>query len=94
MEVVGEVVLSVSLELLLGKLASYELLKYAREERVLRELKKWETKLLEVREVLDDAENKQITKQSVKAWLADLRDLAYDVDDVLVEFNYQLMTRW
>ena len=93
MEVVGEVVLSVSLELLLSKLSSSDLLKYAREERVLSELKKWETKLLEVREVLEDAENKQITKQSVKAWLADLRNLACDVDDVLDEFNYHLMSR-
>ncbi|XP_002270668.2 putative disease resistance RPP13-like protein 1 [Vitis vinifera] len=93
MEVVGEVVLSVSLELLFSKLASSDLWKYARQEQVHTELKKWKTRLLEIREVLDDAEDKQITKQHVKEWLAHLRDLAYDVEDVLDEFGYQVMRR-
>ncbi|KAL6327750.1 hypothetical protein AAG906_024720 [Vitis piasezkii] len=93
MEVVGEVVLSVSLELLFSKLASSDLWKYARQKQVHTELKKWKTRLLEIREVLDDAEDKQITKQHVKAWLAHLRDLAYDVEDVLDEFGYQVMRR-
>ena len=43
--------------------------------------------------MLDDAEDKQITKQSVRAWLADLRNLAYDVEDVLDEFNYDVKRR-
>ncbi|KAL6311831.1 hypothetical protein AAG906_025780 [Vitis piasezkii] len=34
-----------------------------------------------------------MTKQHVKAWLAHLRDLAYDVEDVLDEFGYQVMRR-
>ncbi|RVW63133.1 putative disease resistance RPP13-like protein 1 [Vitis vinifera] len=93
MEIVGEVVLSVSLELLFSKLASSDLWKYARQEHVHTELRKWKTRLLEIREVLDDAEDKQITKQHVKAWLAHLRDLAYDVEDVLDEFGYQVMRR-
>ncbi|KAL6311791.1 hypothetical protein AAG906_013176 [Vitis piasezkii] len=93
MEVVGEVVLSVSLELLFSKLASSDLWKYARQKQVHTELKKWKTRLLEIREVLDDAEDKQMTKQHVKAWLAHLRDLAYDVEDVLDEFGYQVMRR-
>ena len=93
MEVVGEVVLSVSLELLFSKLDSSDLLKYARQKQVHTELMKWKTGLLEIREVLDDAEVKQIDKQDVKRWLADLRDLAYDVEDVLDEFNYQVMRR-
>ncbi|XP_034703869.1 putative disease resistance protein At3g14460 [Vitis riparia] len=93
MEVVGEVFLSVSLELLFSKLASSDLWKYALQKQVHTELKKWETRLLEIREVLDDAEDKQITKQHVKAWLALLRDLANDVEDVLDEFGYQVMRR-
>ncbi|XP_034703892.1 putative disease resistance protein At3g14460 [Vitis riparia] len=93
MEVVGEVVLSVSLEILFNKLASSDLWKYARQEQVHTELKKWKTKLLEIREVLDDAEDKQITKQSVKAWLGDLRDLAYDMEDIFDEFSYEALRR-
>ena len=44
-------------------------------------------KSLEVRKVLDDSENKKIMVPSVKAWLGDLKDLAYDVDNVLDEFK-------
>ena len=43
--------------------------------------------------MLDDAEDKQITKPSVRDWLEDLRNLAYDVEDVLDEFNYEVMRR-
>ena len=50
-------------------------------------------KSLEVHKVLDDSENKNIMVPLVKAWLGDLRDLAYDVDNVLDEFNYHLMRR-
>ena len=67
MEVVGDVNLFVSLELLSSKLASFDLWKYAHQEQVHNELKKWEKKLIEIHEVLDDAEDKQITKQSVRA---------------------------
>ncbi|WKA01857.1 hypothetical protein VitviT2T_020110 [Vitis vinifera] len=77
MEVVGEALLSVSFEVLFNKLASSDFLKFARQEHVQAELKKWEKKLFNIREVLNDAEEKQITEQSVKAWLGDLRDLAY-----------------
>ncbi|RVW76589.1 putative disease resistance protein RGA3 [Vitis vinifera] len=77
MEVVGEALLFVSFEVLFNKLASSDLLKFARQEHVQAELKKWEKKLFNIREVLNDAEEKQITEQSVKAWLGDLRDLAY-----------------
>ncbi|XP_034680438.1 putative disease resistance RPP13-like protein 1 [Vitis riparia] len=93
MEVVGEAFLSASLGLLFSKLDSFDLLKYAREKQVHTELMKWKTRLLEIREVLDDAEDEQFNKQDVKRWLADLRDLAYDVEDVLDEFGYQVMRR-
>ncbi|KAJ9697499.1 hypothetical protein PVL29_009358 [Vitis rotundifolia] len=35
-----------------------------------------------INEVLDEAEEKQITKRSVKEWVDDLRDLAYDMEDL------------
>ncbi|KAJ9671111.1 hypothetical protein PVL29_027211 [Vitis rotundifolia] len=91
MEVVGEVVLSAGLELLLKKLASSELLKFARQQKVYSELKKWEDNLLTVNEVLDDAEMKQMTSPAVKNWLCQLRDLAYDAEDVLDEFATELL---
>ena len=33
--------------------------------------------------MLSDAEEKQVTESAVKLWLEDLRDLAYDMDDLL-----------
>ncbi|KAL6340027.1 hypothetical protein AAG906_038862 [Vitis piasezkii] len=91
MEVVGEVVLSAGLELLLQKLVSSELLQFARQQKVYSELKKWEGNLLTVNEVLDDAEMKQMTSPAVKNWLCQLRDLAYDAEDVLDEFATELL---
>ncbi|KAL6327447.1 hypothetical protein AAG906_019760 [Vitis piasezkii] len=93
MEVVGEAILSSALELLFDKLGSSELLKFARQENVIGELDNWRDELLIIDEVLDDAEEKQITRKSVKKWLNDLRDLAYDMEDVLDEFTTELLRR-
>ncbi|KAJ9697505.1 hypothetical protein PVL29_009363 [Vitis rotundifolia] len=86
MEVVGESVLSAAVEVLFGKLASPDLLKFARQEEVIAELEGWKRELRMIYEVLDEAEEKQITKPSVKEWVDDLGDLAYDMEDVLDEF--------
>ena len=91
MEVVAEALLSASIEALFSKLGSSDVLKFARQDHVRAELKKWETKLSDIREVLNDAEEKQITEQSVKAWLGELRDLAYDMEDVLDEYGYEAL---
>ena len=62
MEVVGEAILSSALGLLFDKLSSSELLKFARQENVHAELENWRNELLVMEEVLDDAEEKQITR--------------------------------
>ena len=93
MEVVGESVLSAAVEVLFGKLASSDLLKFARQEEVIAELEGWKRKLRMINEVLDEAEEKQITKPSVKEWVDDLRDLAYDMEDVLDEFATEELRR-
>lgn len=86
---VVEVITSAILQPLFEKLASASFLKFAskKEKEIDSELKKWELRLLEIRAVLTDAEEKQITNQAVKLWLNNLRDLAYDVQDVLEEFE-------
>ncbi|KAF5445285.1 hypothetical protein F2P56_034347 [Juglans regia] len=81
-----ELFLSAFLEELFDQLASPELLKFARREGLRKQLDKWGETMERIREVLDDAEEKQQTKKTVKAWLDDLRDLAYDVEDILDEF--------
>ncbi|KAG8485799.1 hypothetical protein CXB51_019195 [Gossypium anomalum] len=39
--------------------------------------------------VLQDAEEKHVRDGSVRLWLQELRDVAYEIDDVLDEFTYQ-----
>ncbi|KAF5188881.1 hypothetical protein FRX31_021527 [Thalictrum thalictroides] len=41
--------------------------------------------------VIRDAETKQITEESVKHWLEELRDVVYDADDVLDEWNTRIL---
>eukprot|EP00258_Populus_trichocarpa_P039901 XP_024455920.1 putative disease resistance RPP13-like protein 1 [Populus trichocarpa] len=91
MEVVGEVFLSALLEPLLGKLTSGDLLNFVRKTQVEKELNKWKRRLSEIDAVLKDAEEKPITSPTVKIWLTKLRDLAYDVEDVLDEFQTEAL---
>ncbi|XP_010659506.1 putative disease resistance RPP13-like protein 1 [Vitis vinifera] len=93
MDIIGDALLSTVIEFLFDKLASSDLMKFARHEDVHTELKKWEKELQSIREELNDAEEKQITQEAVKSWLFDLRDLAYDMEDILDEFAYEVMRR-
>ena len=91
MEVVGELLLSAAFEALFHKLASSDFLTFARQELIHSQLKTWNTQLLNIREVLNDAEDKQITSSSVKLWLSDLSNLAYDIEDILDDFNTEML---
>ncbi|RVW40737.1 putative disease resistance RPP13-like protein 1 [Vitis vinifera] len=94
MEAVGEALLSSFVQLLVSKLKyPSDLLKYARQEQVHKELEKWEETLSEMLQLLNVAEDKQINDPSVKAWLERLRDLAYDMEDILDEFGYEALRR-
>ncbi|WJZ91310.1 hypothetical protein VitviT2T_010395 [Vitis vinifera] len=93
MEVVGESVLSAALQVLFGKWVFPEVLNFARQEGIIAELENWKEKLMMINEVLDEAEEKQTSKPSVKNWLDNLRDLAYDMEDVLDEFATELLRR-
>ncbi|XP_054813445.1 putative disease resistance protein At3g14460 [Prosopis cineraria] len=48
-------------------------------------LRKLKLILLSINGVLDDAEGEQITNSAVKEWIDELRDAAYDADDLLDE---------
>ena len=93
MEVVGELLLSAAFDALFHKLASSDFLAFARQELIHSQLKTWNTQLLNIREVLNDAEDKQITSSSVKLWLSDLSNLAYDIEDILDDFNTEMLRR-
>ncbi|KAF8039380.1 hypothetical protein BT93_B1802 [Corymbia citriodora subsp. variegata] len=84
---IAELFLGALITVLLERLASRELLDFVRPVGIDKFLKNWEKKLISINEVLVDAEDKQLTGNSgVKSWLEDLRNLAYDIEDLLDEF--------
>ncbi|GKV36894.1 hypothetical protein SLEP1_g44978 [Rubroshorea leprosula] len=62
------------------------------QEEVQAELEEWKLVFPQICAVLKDAEEKQITNDSVKQWLHYLRDLAYDMEDVLDGFQADVQT--
>ena len=90
---VGDAFLSAFLQVLFDRLASPELLKIAQIWRVDVELKKLKGTLLKIQAVLNDAELKQVWNNAVRIWLEDLKHLAYDVEDIVDEFEIEAL-RW
>ncbi|KAK8276926.1 hypothetical protein V6Z12_D10G231200 [Gossypium hirsutum] len=93
LSVIREVVVSKVFDFLLDKLASSELLQLATGKEVQEAIHKLDMELKEIRAVLDDAEERQVKEKSVKNWLTNLQNLAYDVEDVLDEFATEIGRR-
>nr|CAD1829075.1 unnamed protein product [Ananas comosus var. bracteatus] len=55
------------------------------------DLKKLKCTLEAIESVLRDAERREVREESVKLWLRELKGVAYDADDVLDEFEYELL---
>ncbi|CAL9136923.1 unnamed protein product, partial [Musa textilis] len=55
------------------------------------DLNRLQDTLRRIQAVLADAEVREIREESVKLWLRELKALAYDADDVLDEYNYELL---
>ncbi|XP_068339866.1 putative disease resistance RPP13-like protein 1 [Pyrus communis] len=90
----GEVFISGLLQVLLERLTSRETLSYFRLLLgVGKELDKWNSMLSAIQAVLNDAEEKQLTSRAVKLWLDGLRDLAYDVEDILDKYSTEILRR-
>ncbi|KAL7234396.1 hypothetical protein ACSBR1_017907 [Camellia fascicularis] len=90
---IGEIILAAFIKVLFQKLASIDLLNFARREQVHTIFKRWSGELTEIQAFLDDAEEKQIENRAVKMWLEELTDLAYDLDDILDEFATEALQR-
>ncbi|KAL5823994.1 hypothetical protein ACOSQ4_021894 [Xanthoceras sorbifolium] len=90
---IAELFLSAFLQVLFDRLASRDLLQFARREGLHVTLKKWERKLKTIESVLIDAEEKHLIDNDVKMWLDDLRDLAYDMEDILDECSTEALRR-
>ena len=55
-----------------------------------KEVEKLVNTLTRIRAVLKDAEDKQLSKPSLKDWLRKLEDAAYDAEDILDEFSTEV----
>ncbi|XP_010938736.1 putative disease resistance protein RGA3 [Elaeis guineensis] len=55
------------------------------------DLKHLRRTLLRIQAVLNDAEMREIQDESVKLWLHELKSLSNDAEDVLDEYNYELL---
>lgn len=61
--------------------------------RAKRELKGLENALATIKVVLVDAEEKHWKDQQLHDWLGNLKQVCYDAEDVLDEFEYQALQR-
>ncbi|CAK9136487.1 unnamed protein product [Ilex paraguariensis] len=86
-----EVFLGAFLAVLFERLASRELLSFARNVGVHTQVMKLGKVLRTIEVLLNDAETKQISEKTVNLWLEDLRDLAYDVDDLVDEVETEAL---
>ena len=84
LELVGGAFLGAVFNVLLDRIASPEIVSFLKGKKLNNKLlKKLKLILLSVHGVLDDAEGKQITNVAVKEWLDELKDAAYEADDLL-----------
>ncbi|XP_021826374.1 putative disease resistance RPP13-like protein 1 [Prunus avium] len=92
MALVGEAILSASVQVLFDKIGSSEFVDLFRRKKLDESLvKKLEITLLSLKAVLNDAEEKQFLNSYVKEWLDKLQDAVFDADDLLDEINAEVL---
>ncbi|KAL2461206.1 putative disease resistance RPP13-like protein 1 [Abeliophyllum distichum] len=87
----GELFLSAFIQVLFQQLASGLVLAFTHREKIETHRRKWNQYLTNILAVLDDAEDKQLTDKPIKVWLEGLRDLFYDLEDILDEITTQAL---
>ena len=88
----GGALLSASLQDLLERMDSREVLTFLRGQKLSSTLlRKLTIKLLAVQTAVDDAEAKQSTKSAVKVWVDELRDAVYDAEDLLDDITTEAL---
>ncbi|TYI68749.1 hypothetical protein E1A91_D08G109800v1 [Gossypium mustelinum] len=86
---VVEAVLGAAVQLTLSKVISLAAEQASLACGFKNDMKKLRVLLTLIQAVLQDAEEKHVRDGSVRLWLQELRDVAYEIDDVLDEFTYQ-----
>lgn len=89
---IGESLLSAVIEVLVEKLAYPEVLGFFKTQKLNDDLlERLKETLNTVNGLLDDAEEKQITKAAVKNWLNDVKHAVYEAEDILEEIDYEYL---
>ncbi|KAF8037933.1 hypothetical protein BT93_B0702 [Corymbia citriodora subsp. variegata] len=85
---IGEIVLGSFFQVLFDKLSSLALDYVQQRGNSTTILDEWKRMLVTINAVLDDAEEKRLSGYHlVKLWVDDVRDLAFDIEDLLDEFE-------
>ncbi|XP_050234127.1 putative disease resistance protein RGA1 [Mercurialis annua] len=84
---VGEAFLSAAFQVAIEKLATPILAEFGCRLGVEKDLKRLGRTLSKIKAVLNDAESKRISDSFVQSWLNDLKEVAYDAEDLLDEFS-------
>ncbi|KDP40522.1 hypothetical protein JCGZ_24521 [Jatropha curcas] len=91
---VGGSFLSAFLQVLFDRMASRRVIEFFKCQILDRGLlEKLTITMNSVEGVLDDAEEKQITRPAVKRWFDNLKDAVYEADDLLDEIAYEALQR-
>ncbi|TYH06596.1 hypothetical protein ES288_A08G167400v1 [Gossypium darwinii] len=85
----GDALVSALVRSVVDIISSTLFMKYDDKDKISSELKKWQKLLLNINASLEDAEEKQTRSASVKLWLSDLRDIAYDAEDIIDELTFE-----
>lgn len=75
------------------KASSYLLEEYKVMEGMEKQQKNIERLLLEISDIIEDAEEKGAFQSAVAAWLKDLEKVAYEVNDIFDEFRHEALQR-
>jgi hypothetical protein len=59
---------------------------------VKKQVDKLKSNLLDIQSVLEDADRKQVRDKAVRDWLDKVKDVCYDMDDVLDEWSSAILT--
>ncbi|KAL0929074.1 hypothetical protein M5K25_001014 [Dendrobium thyrsiflorum] len=85
----AEIVATSLLRFISDKLASKAIAEFAMQTGIDKELRKLERTLSTIQDVLEDAEARQVKEKALRSWLSELKELAYDADDVLDDFAFK-----
>ncbi|GKV12644.1 hypothetical protein SLEP1_g23766 [Rubroshorea leprosula] len=89
----ADVMVSALFNFISDRLSASEFLNFARREQFLSQLNMWENLLPKINALLQDAQQSHTASRALKLWLSDLRDLAYDAEDIIDEINTEVQRR-